>query len=228
MIQIFTEVVLSTLFILIFSLGLSILMTVHYLRKKAKSLFFWSAGMWGFAVSAALELAFAADLYNEMLIKSYLFAVAALVALLAMGSVELTNNNRVKIAYGFYNISTVVILLLSLAETSIGNILSGGVVYGSLPVLVIVGSSLVTFPATVILFAMSLISYRKTRQARFLNITAGIIVVSIAGTLYIANFPSILYIAEFIGIFLIWLGFVDLRTIFHHAEAGSEHVHGGV
>jgi hypothetical protein len=32
-------------------------------------------------------------------------------------------------------------------------------------------------------------------------------------TLYIAAFPAFLYYAEFIGILLLWMGFVDFKTL---------------
>ena len=56
------------------------------------------------------------------------------------------------------------------------------------------------------------ISYKRTRSKKMLSIIAGVIVVSIAGTLYIASFPEFLYFSEFIGILLLWAGFFDAGT----------------
>jgi hypothetical protein len=56
------------------------------------------------------------------------------------------------------------------------------------------------------------VSYRKTRNKKLLSIIAGVIVVSIAGTLYIVAFPAFLYYAELAGIALLWLGFVDFKS----------------
>jgi hypothetical protein len=35
------------------------------------------------------------------------------------------------------------------------------------------------------------------------------VVVSVAGSLYLVQFPAFLYYSEFIGILLLWLGFFD-------------------
>lgn len=94
-----------------------------------------------------------------------------------------------------------------------GNILSSRVVYGSLPLPVVIASSIITFPAAVILVVIAIISYRRSRNAKMVGIILGTLVVSIAGSLYIAAFPPPLYYSEFSGIILLWLGFVDFRKM---------------
>ena len=54
---------------------------------------------------------------------------------------------------------------------------------------------------------MALISFKKNKDYRNIVIVAGVLEVSVAGTLYIVSFPSLLYAAEFLGIVLLWIGF---------------------
>ncbi len=73
--------------------------------------------------------------------------------------------------------------------------------------MVVVSSSFVSFPAAFFIILIAALSYKKSRNIKLLSIIAGVIVVSIAGTLYIAAIPVFLYYAEFIGILLLWIGF---------------------
>ncbi len=219
--KMYTEVAVSTTIIMILSAILSILLTIDYARKRTKSLALWSSGMWVFTISVALEIVFSAGIYNSVLIKSYLFLVAFLVELLAMGSLFLLKNRKASAAYIIYSIVATVFLIVELAISSIGNIISNGVVFGVLPMGAIIGSSLLTFPAAVLLVVISILSYLKTKGPRLLSIIAGVIVVSVAGTLYIAAFPAFLYFAEFIGILLLWIGFVDFSVLFSKKPAGK-------
>ncbi len=210
------------------SLVLAVLLTMNYSGKRSTNNLFWSLGMWLFSSSVGLEIAFSAGVFSEFLIRAYTFLVAVLVASLAIGSISLLKNKIILYSYSLYSAVTAIFLLFSLLVTNIGDILVKGIVYGTLPVLVVISSSLVTFPAAAILIIISLVSYRKTKNAKLLSIVAGVIVVSIAGTLYIASFPSFLYFAEFVGILLLWLGFVDLRSLFSTKEVKKEDVHGDV
>ncbi|MCL4451577.1 MAG: hypothetical protein M1327_03005 [Candidatus Thermoplasmatota archaeon] len=207
------EAELSTVIILLLSIGLSIIISMNLFRKRATSLLYWSSGLWVFSISVAIEVVFAFGIFSGILIRSYLFLVAILVEFLALGSVSLLNKKTIAESYLIFNIGADIFLLFSLATTSVGDIITHGVVFGPLPLLVTIASSIVTFPAAVLLVLISAISYRKTRNNKLLSIIVGVIVVSIAGTLYIAAFPSFLYYAELAGIALLWLGFVDFKSL---------------
>ena len=212
-IQINSEVAVSTVVIMALSAILAMLLTNDYARKKTGSTGFWSSGMWAFSLSVALEVMFSLGINNAVLIKAYLFLVAFLVELLAIGSIFLLKSRAIRLSYVLYSAIAAAILAVALATSQIGNILVNGVVYGALPIGVTIGSSLLTFPAAIILLAVSIISYRKTRKRSLISIILGVIVVSAAGTLYIASFPAFLYLAEFVGILLLWLGFVDFGAL---------------
>ena len=168
---------------------------------------FWSAGMWTFTIGVLLEMMFALNISPEPLIALYLFLVAVLVELLALGSIQLIGYNAIKKTYYAFCVITTAFIAYSLLSTNITNFIKDYIAYGNPPLLVIVSSSLVTFPAAVVLIAVAVKSYMRTRSYKMLSIIAGVIIVSIAGTLYIASFPSILYAAEFVGIVLLWIGF---------------------
>ncbi len=206
------EAEISTVIILILSIGLSMIISLNLMRKRTVSLFYWSAGLWVFSISVAIEVAFAFGIFSGILINSYLFLVAIIVEFLALGSISLLNKKRITDSYLIFNIAADIFLLFSLATNNVGDIITHGVVFGPLPILVTIASSIVTFPAAVLLVVISAVSYRKTRNKKLLSIIAGVIVVSIAGTLYIVAFPAFLYYAELAGIALLWLGFVDFKS----------------
>ncbi|MFG1519815.1 MAG: hypothetical protein AAE977_05010 [Thermoplasmataceae archaeon] len=200
---------------------LSVLLTVNYFRKSFRSYAYWSAGMWLFAFASFLEILFSLGIYNAGLIDAYLFSVAILVQLLSLGSLALMSRIRLFNAYVGYSAAADAALLVSLFLFPVGNVLTSGVVYGQLPLAVTIMSSVITFPAAVILIVVAAISYRSRGDRKMLSIIAGTIVVSIAGTLYIAAYPAFLYYAEFIGIILLWLGFIDFRFILHNSEVNK-------
>jgi ABC-type siderophore export system fused ATPase/permease subunit len=90
----------------------------------------------------------------------------------------------------------------------VGNIIKEHIVFGVLPLGVTISSSFVTFPAAAFIILIAAISYKKFKSKKLLSIIAGVIIVAIAGTLYIAAIPVFLYYAEFIGILLLWIGFM--------------------
>jgi len=183
-------------------------MSYMYVRKHSKPLRFWSTGMWFFVVGVLLEVLFAFGAYSELLIALYLFVVAMVVESLALGSMQLVKSGRLRTSYYIYSIIAAALLAYSLYASNIGNVITNHIVFGALPVSVVVTSSIITFPAAAILIAIAAISYLHKHSAKMLSIIAGVLVVSVAGTLYIAAMPSFLYYSEFIGILLLWLGFI--------------------
>jgi hypothetical protein len=208
----------STLFIFIASAVLAALLTKNYTGGKNRSFLYWSVGMWLFSFAVLLEVVFSFSIFVPILMGTYLFAVAVLVQMLSLGSLNLLKKRGYMVSYAIYSVIADIFLLFSLIYTPVGNIIIGGVVFGALPLLVTVASSFVTFPAAAILIVTAILSYRARKSNKMLDIIAGTVVVSIAGTLYIAAFPAFLYYAEFIGILLLWLGFVNFRTLFVKKE----------
>jgi hypothetical protein len=203
----------STVIILILSLGLSILITSNYIRKKQANLLAWTGGLWVFTISVALEVVFSTNYETSFLIKSYLILVAIIVELLALGSVLLLRKHNITLYYIIYMVISTAFVIISAAISTVGDIITHGVVYGVLPIIISISSITVTFPAAILLIYISLTSYMKTKNPKLLSIAVGVVIVSVAGTLYIVEFPAFLYYAEFVGILLLWIGFVDFKIL---------------
>lgn len=207
-------VFVSTLIVFVISFFLSALISLSYTRVKSSSQLLWSFGMWFFAACVLLESIFAFGAYSQFLIKLYLLLVAVLVEFLAMGSVVLLKRRIFSYLYAVYSIAATAYLIYALAVSgSLGNLIKGGVVSGSLPTAVTVGSVLITAVGATLLILLSIISFVKERNPRLLSIILGVLVLSAGGTLYIAAFPSVLYLSEFLGIVLIWFGVVDFSKV---------------
>ena len=216
--MLYFDVFVSTIIIFILTLILAFLISTNAVRTQKAPFIFWSTGLWIFAVSVLMETVFSAGIVNSILMDSYLFLVAILVEMLSLGSVYILGNEKLITGYTAYSVIVDIILLISLLITPLPNMIITGVVSGVLPLLIVITSSIVTFPAAALLIIISYISYRKKADRKLISIIVGVIVVSIAGTLYIAAFPAFLYYAEFIGIVLLWLGFVDFSKIFSSAR----------
>lgn len=202
------SVEITTIVIFLLTIALAVIITLRYFKNRTRSLLFWSLGIWLFAFGVLLEIFFALDFYSGILIKTYLLIVAILVELLALGSSELLKSPYIKAGYKAFSLASTILLAYYLATSSIGNILTDYIVYGNIPLNVAIVSSLITFPAAIMLVGVALKSYLKKRSNKLLSIMAGVIIVSIAGTLYIAQYPAFLYLSEFVGILALWYGFI--------------------
>ncbi len=201
-------VFVSTIIIAVLSALLAAFMTYKWKNNtEVKSFGFWSLGLWIFTVAVLLESVFSLNLYNEVLMDAYLFLVVFLVEALAMGSLCLIKSNKIKVTYLAYILVIDVAMVIALQASAIKNLIITYVVYGPLPLSVVTISSLGTFPAAFILIVVAALSYRRSKNKKMLSIIAGTVVVSVAGTLYIAAVPEFLYYSEFIGILLLWFGF---------------------
>ena len=204
-------VFVSTLIIALLSGILAAFLTKEWGKSRQKSLAFWSTGLWIFTIAVLFESLFSLSYYSEALIDTYLFLVVVLVEFLATGSLYLLKNKAIKCAYIIYALFIDVALVLAFQYSTVSGIIVNYVVYGVLPLPVVIVSAMGTFPAAIILIVVAALSYRKSRNMKMLSIIAGTLVVSIAGTLYIAAMPEFLYYSEFIGILLLWFGFFSFR-----------------
>ncbi len=198
----------STIVILLLTLGLAVKMSNKYFRTRQQPLLLWSTGIWIFAISVAIEVLFAFSVYSQVLAKLYLLLVALIVEFLAFGSVSMLKSKKISLAYYSYSLLTTIILAYALIIGSLGNILVNYIVYGILPLSVVIASSIITFPAAIIIIVLALKTYFKQKKPKMISIVLGVIVVSIAGTLYVVQVPAFLYYSEFIGILLLWYGFI--------------------
>lgn len=201
-------VLAATLLTAIPTIILSAYMTKKYAQKKQKSYLFWSIGLWLFAITVLMETLFSLGMYSGFLIDSYLLLVVVLVEMLALGSMQLIKSKTYRnLYYVFVVIITAITAYLIFSQDQ-GSLIMNYVVAGQPSIPVIISSSIATFAAVIIIVFIAATSYRKTHNMKMISIITGVCIVSIAGTLYIASYPYLLYYAEFIGIALLWLGFV--------------------
>ncbi|MDE1865880.1 MAG: hypothetical protein KGH94_04565 [Candidatus Micrarchaeota archaeon] len=191
----------------ILSFALAFYITRKYRKAKKTNLLFWSSGMQAFAVGVFIEMIFALGVVTGFLTAFYLFLVAVIVELLALGSIQLIKSPAAKKVYYVYCLLTTLLLLYSVLTSNASNFVVNYVAWGVPPLLVTIFSTLITIPAAAVLIIVAALSYRRKRSPGMLSIIAGVVFVSIAGTLYIVSFPSLLYISEFVGILLLWYGF---------------------
>jgi len=214
----------STALTFVLAAILAAFLTQNYLQRRSKSYLFWSIGLWLFALSVFEEFLFSSGYYGESLIRSYLGLAALLVEFLALGSIQLVKSSKVRTAYYVFCAASTVALGYFLGTETIGNILVNYVVSGTPPLSIITVSSVITFPAAIVLIVIAALSYRKTKNPKMLSIIAGVVITAIAGSLYIAQFPAFLYYAEFIGILLLWLGFFNAPSRKKKSEATASMV----
>ncbi len=201
------EAIVATIIVTFFAAVLAILMTQSYLKNRKRSHMFWSLGLWVFVLSAFLEILFALNIYSAILMAAYLYSVVILVQLLSLGSIQLISSKRIINSYTIFTAIVAVVALISVIVGPIKNLIVNYIVFGQPTLFIVVASSLAVFPAAVVLIWVAAIGYKHTRSNKMLGIIAGVFIISIAGTLYIVYFPSVLYIAELLGVFLLFYGF---------------------
>jgi len=165
-------------------------------------------------VTLAQEVPLYVGIWSEPLIQSYLILVAVLVGVLSLGSAELSLPGRWRtLWFGYMGAMSVALVVCGLIVSVPSSVVVDGVVSGQLPPVIEVVSSLITFPAAALLFVSSLYGAIRQRRLNLLYIAAGTAVISAAGALYIASFPAALYYAEFVGVVLLFLGFVKIPRL---------------
>ena len=193
--------------------GISLLLAVFLLRKYARgrrpSYLYWGIGILLVFVTLAQEAALYAGAWSQFLIRSYLVLVALLVGILSLGSAELSLPARWKGLWsGYIGATGVAVTVVGLVTPVPSSILYEGVVWNLPPLAIVVASSLLTIPGAMLLILASLYGAWTQKRLELLYITAGTIVISVSGSLYIVSFPTTLYFAEFVGVVLLFLGFV--------------------
>jgi len=110
-------------------------------------------------------------------------------------------------------VTSAAMVVVGLASSVPSSIVANGVVTGLPPLWVEVVSILITVPAALMLFFSSLYGALRQKRYQLLYIAAGTAVITAAGSLYLVSFPASLYYAEFVGIVLLFLGFVKVPGI---------------
>jgi hypothetical protein len=184
----------------------------QYVERRLRTQLMWAGGL-AFATAAmAVELVVYLGYVSSPLLQAYVFLSAAIVGVLSLGATRILQRPRVERGYTWYIAACCAVVGVAsfLTPLSGSAMVTGGIITGDPPLLLLVLSSLVTGPATVILLAASYLSLRRSWRWQTLLMIAGAIILGAGGTLYIASFPVALYYAEFLGIILLFLGLISM------------------
>jgi hypothetical protein len=204
--------VIVALSVLAFLAGLlSIVVLRRYLAQRKGFLLAYAVGLILVTFTLIEEVFFYAGYWSQPLIQSYLFLVAALVGILSLGSAKIGLAARWFRVYSLYIVAMVAIAGWFTFTTYVpSSIIDAGVVTGNPPLAIIISSTLVTVPAAVLMVGVSVLGAIRQHKPQLLLIAAGIVVISAAGALYIVSIPVTLYFAEFLGVLLLFLGFIGV------------------
>lgn len=184
---------------------------VRFARSRDLRELPWVVGLGLGTLATALELVAYVGFDSVLLLQGYVFCSAGIVGVLSLGSVRaLRRPFFAKVYFGYTAVALVAVAWASFATPLSLSMVRDGVIAGNPPVMLLVLSSFVTVPATVVLLTACVISLRRSFRYRGLLVLAGASVLGAGGAFYIASFPVLLYYAEFVGIVLLFLGLVDL------------------
>jgi hypothetical protein len=175
--------------------------------------FYWGLGLALVTLTLAQETVVYAGEVSDLFLRSYFFFVALLVGILSLGSAELALRPGIRRVYWAYlGVATLVMGYLTLVTPVPVGVVHHGVITGNPDLIVVLSSSVITFPAAVLMAGSALLGAIRGRRWNLLYIALGILVISAAGGLYIVSFPVTLYYAEFVGVVLLFLGFIRLSA----------------
>jgi hypothetical protein len=197
---------------------------VRFVRNHDRHQVMWAVGLSFGTAATSLELIAYLGVVTTSLLQAYVFFSAAIVGVLSLGALRAFHRvfwNRTYI--GYIAATLAVVAFFTLKTPMPASMVQGGVISGNPPLLLLVLSSLVTVPATIVLLAACVMSLRKSFRMKGLMMMAGACVLGAGGAFYIASFPVILYYAEFIGIVLLFFGLVDLSRWSLLAPATAGH-----
>lgn len=174
----------------------------------------WGSGLALASAAMAIETVVYVGIVSVPILQAYVFLSAALVGVLSLGCTPILGRALLARAYTAYiAVACAVVAVGSFLTPLPLSMVSGGIIAGDPPAILLILSTLVTGPATVVLLGAAAISLRRSRRWQTMLMIAGALVLGAGGTLYIASFPVFLYYAEFLGIVLLFAGLVSLSKL---------------
>lgn len=200
---------------------LSVRALLRYGEGRSRPQLMWGGGLAIATAAMAVESVVYLGYVSSPILQLYVFCSAAIVGTLSLGATKILRSPRIELYYTGYIVATSVAVAVASALTPLPtSMVVGGIIAGNPPLSLILLSSLVTVPATVVLLTATALSLRRAWRWQTLLMAAGAVILGAGGALYIASFPIALYYAEFIGILLLFLGLVSLpQTAPAHAAA---------
>jgi len=186
---------------------------VRFFETRSRPQLMWGAGLGLAAAAMAVESIVFFGVLSSPILQTYVFLSAAIVGILSLGATRVLRSPRLENVYTGYTLAACGVVAAACAFTPLPtSMVTSGIITGNPPLMLIVLSSLVTVPATIVLLTATFLSLRRSHRWQTLLMAAGALILGAGGTLYIASFPIALYYAEFLGILLLFLGLVSLQS----------------
>lgn len=161
-----------------------------------------------------IELVAYVGVVTGWLLQSYVFLSATIVRVLSLGSARAFRPGRFEVGYATYTTAVgALIAWFSLTTPLVSGMERQGVIVGNPPLLILVLSSMMTVPATVVLIVAAVPHLRRSFRPKTILMISGAAVLGAGGAFYVASFPVVLYYAEFFGIVMLLLGLTDLSRL---------------
>jgi hypothetical protein len=200
---------LSLLLVVLSGRGLA-----QFVRARSRSQLMWGAGLALAAAAVLVEAVVYVGYVTMPMLQAYVFFSAAIVGILSLGATRILRSPRLENGYTAYTlVATAAVAVASFVTPMPLSMVQAGIISGNPPLSLLILSSFVTVPATIVLLSASAISLRRSWRWQAVLMAAGAVVLGAGGALYIASFPVALYYAEFIGIFMLFLGIVSLPQV---------------
>ncbi len=184
---------------------------VHYAENRSRAQLMWGSGLSIATAAMAVEAIVYLGVVSSPILEAYVFFSAAIVGVLSLGATKILRSPRLERVYTVYIVITSALVAVASGLTPLPlSMVASGIITGNPPLALILLSSLVTIPATVVLLTATALSLRRSWRWQTLLMAAGAVILGAGGALYIASFPIALYYAEFIGILLLFLGLMSL------------------
>jgi hypothetical protein len=193
-------------------LALSVRAFLQYRATPNRARLMWGTGLLFATGAMIVEAVVFLGADSSPLLETYVFFSAAIVGVLSLGATRILRSPKLERGYTYYIAATCVLVGVFSFLTPLppASMVSGGIITGDPPLLLLVLSSLVTFPATAVLLTASYLSLRRSWRWQTLLMIGGALILGAGGTLYIASFPVALYYAEFLGIVLLFFGLISM------------------
>lgn len=196
--------------------ALSVRGFLKFYEKRVLAQLAWGSGLLLAAGSMAIEAIVYEGVVTTPILQTYTFLTAALVGALSLGATRVLRHPKLELGYAGFIAGASALLAVFCFTTPIATnsmVSSQGIITGDPPLSLILISTLITGPATVVLLGATVVALRRSWRWQTALMIAGALILAAGGSLYIGGYPIYLYYAEFLGIILLFLGLVSLSRM---------------
>ncbi|MFA5897205.1 MAG: hypothetical protein WC985_09945 [Thermoplasmata archaeon] len=205
------------------SLAFSALVFNQWLSRRKSYQLAWAVGLFMYALAAFTQFLAESSTWSPDIYRVYYLVAAPLVAVLGIGSTFLVSR-RLGLAFSVYTAVLLVGFAWVVATSPVDAVALAQAIPGGsgFPLSVRIWSPLFTVPGSLALIGIAAYSYWRTRLAFNAWIAVGAVVVAAGGTLARFGVTWPLYIGEFIGIALMFWGFLASQDLAKARATASE------